>query len=100
MTRKAALVLLTFCPLLAAADAPVDAFIRSYTDDWMRFHTDSAASQRYFPGAAGDAMERQIEPQTLAWRDAERQLVRRGLAKLKGFDRLYCPAESGSAAHG
>ena len=87
MVRHIVGIALLFTSLLAAAEPAVDAFIRAYTNDWMRFHTDSAAAQRYFPGSTGDAMERQIEPQTIAWRDSERQLARRGLTKLRTFDR-------------
>jgi uncharacterized protein (DUF885 family) len=53
----------------------------------MRYHTDQAASSRYFTGPEQDAMEREIHSQTLASRDAERKLVRKGLAELRAFDR-------------
>jgi uncharacterized protein (DUF885 family) len=53
----------------------------------MRFHTDFASSRRYFSGGEQEAMDRQIEPVTRAHRRAEVQLIDRGLAELKTFDR-------------
>jgi uncharacterized protein (DUF885 family) len=72
---------------LPAPERNVDDFFRTFTDEWMRFHTDAAAGARYFTGAEQDGFERQIEPRTLQHRDAERQLVRRGLQELRSFDR-------------
>jgi uncharacterized protein (DUF885 family) len=70
-----------------AADANVDQFLQSFTDQWMRFHTDSAATARYFSGAEQRTMERTIASESLARRDAERKLIRKGFAALKAFDR-------------
>jgi uncharacterized protein (DUF885 family) len=64
-----------------------DAFVQRYTDAWMRFHTDAASSRRYFSGGEQEAMDRQIEPVTRAHRQAELQLIDRGLSELKTFDR-------------
>jgi uncharacterized protein (DUF885 family) len=72
---------------LPAPERNVDDFFHAFTDEWMRFHTDLAAAARYFSGPEQDAFERQIEPHTLQHRDAERQLVRKGLAELRSFDR-------------
>jgi uncharacterized protein (DUF885 family) len=71
----------------AAAEPSIDAFFQSYTDQWMRFHTDSAASRRYFTGALQDSMERQVESRSAARRAAEAQLMRKGLDALHAFDR-------------
>ena len=62
-------------------------FIQRYTDEWMRFHTNFASTRRYFSGGEQEAMDRQIEPVTPAHRRAELQLIDRGLAELKTFDR-------------
>jgi len=73
--------------LMPAPERTIDDFFSTFTDEWMRFHTDEAASARYFSGAEQDAFERQIEPQTLQQRDAERRLIRKGLNELRSFDR-------------
>jgi hypothetical protein len=83
----AILAMLLLPPLLPTPERTVDDFFSSFTDEWMRFHTDAATSKRYFNGAEEDAFERQIEPLTLEHRDAERRLVRKGLAELRSFDR-------------
>jgi uncharacterized protein (DUF885 family) len=76
-----------FAAVLPAAQPTIDDFFRTFTDEWMRFHTEAAASARYFTGAEQDAFERQIEPRTRQHRDAERRLVRKGLQELRSFDR-------------
>lgn len=73
---------------LAVAQSPsIDQFFRRFTNEWMRFHTDSAAAARFFSGAEQDRVERTIGAQTMARRDAERRLVHKGLAELRSFDR-------------
>ncbi len=86
--RICAIFAALLCALpLPAPERNVDEFFSAFTDEWMRFHTDAAVGSRYFTGAEQDALERQIEPRTLQHRDAERQLVRRGLKELRVFDR-------------
>jgi uncharacterized protein (DUF885 family) len=63
------------------------AWVQRYTDEWMRFHTNAASTRRYFGATEQSAMERQIEPVTKARRDAEQQLIQRGLTDLSRFDR-------------
>ena len=79
------------CGLATVAAQPANSdfsqFIQRYTDEWMRFHTNFASSRRYFSGGEQEAMDRQIEPVTRAHRQAEVQLIDRGLAELKRFDR-------------
>jgi uncharacterized protein (DUF885 family) len=72
---------------VAAPQRTVDDFFRTFTDEWMRLHTDLAAAARYFSGTEHDAFSRQIEPRTLRYREAERLLVRKGLKELRSFDR-------------
>lgn len=84
---SAILPILLFTSSLPAQGRSVDEFFASFTDEWMRFHTDQAASARYFSGTEQDAFEREIEPRTLAHRQAELRLVRKGLAELRSFDR-------------
>src|SRR5262245_66386740 len=63
------------------------AWVQRYTDEWMRCQTNAASTRRYFGAMEQDAMERQIEPVTKARRDAEQQLIQRGLTDLSRFDR-------------
>ena len=73
-----------------AAQTPSSEFgtwVQRYTDEWMRFHTNAASTRRYFGAMEQSAMERQIEPVTKARRDAEQQLIQRGLTDLSRFDR-------------
>src|SRR5437868_4853722 len=90
MRRAAVLLTLAMAWVSIAAQTPgaaFDAFVQRYTDDWMRFHTNAASTRRYFKGPDQDAMDRQIEPFTSARRDAQQQLIQRGLTELGRFDR-------------
>jgi uncharacterized protein (DUF885 family) len=52
----------------------------------MRGDPDRAAATRYFTAAEQAALERQLTPQTRAWRHARVELARKGLAELAKFD--------------
>ena len=85
---RTAASLLAFASVLTAAEASVDEFLQRFTDEWMRLHTNLAASTRYFSGPEQDAMERRIAPTaTSEYRRASRELAQRGLAELRKFDR-------------
>jgi hypothetical protein len=43
---------------VTTAGPSIDESFQSFTDEWMRFHTDDAAEARYFTGAEQDAIER------------------------------------------
>lgn len=47
-----------------APEQPIGQFFDAFTDEWMRFHTDFAASARYFTGEEQDRVERLLMPQT------------------------------------
>jgi len=81
------IVLVTACQHVSPHAADFGAFVQRYSDEWMRFHSDSAASRRYFTGAEQDVFERQIEPMTREHRLKELELIKRGLAELKQIDR-------------
>jgi uncharacterized protein (DUF885 family) len=90
--RRRVLLALTLAAIAQIATAQsrqrsVDAFFTAFTDEWMRLHTDQAASLRYFSGAAQDAVEREITPRTEAWREVEIRLARKGLDQIRAFDR-------------
>ena len=53
----------------------------------MRGDPNRAAATRYFSGAEQAAFERQLTPQTRAWRQDRVALAKKGLAELAKFDR-------------
>src|SRR5579871_4687332 len=77
--------------LLALLSAPaqqrsIDDFFRDFTDEWVRGNPNLATSARYFTGEEQDRLERQITPETRAYRQSRIQLARKGLAELAKFD--------------
>jgi uncharacterized protein (DUF885 family) len=89
MTRAsltlAALTLLA--PALGAPGGGIDDFFRDFTAEWMRGNPNLATSTRYFTGEEQDRLERQLTPDTLAYRRGRIELARKGLAQLAKFDR-------------
>ena len=73
-------------PAVAAERSLAD-FFRAFTDEWMRGDPDRAAATRYFAGAEQASLERQLTPQTRAWRQGRVALAKKGLAELAKFDR-------------
>jgi uncharacterized protein (DUF885 family) len=71
---------------LPAQQASIDDFFRSFTDEWVRSNPNLATSARYFTGEEQDRLERQITPDTRAYRESRIQLARKGLAELAKFD--------------
>ena len=77
--------------LLALLSAPaqqrsIDDFFRDFTDEWVRGSPNLATSSRFFTGEEQDRLERQITPETRAYRQSRIQLARKGLAELSKFD--------------
>lgn len=78
--------------LLLAVSLPgqtptIDDFFRDFTAEWIRGNPNLATSARYFTGDEQDRLERQLTPQTIAYRRARIQLAKHGLAQLQKFDR-------------
>ncbi len=78
--------------LLLATSLPgqtpnIDDFFRDFTATWVRGNPNLATSSRYFTGEEQDRLERQLTPQTVAYRRARIQLAKQGLAQLQKFDR-------------
>jgi uncharacterized protein (DUF885 family) len=65
----------------------VDAFFRRFTDEWMRGNPNAATAARYFTGSEQDQLERQLTPETTAYKLSRIQLAKQGLAELRKFDR-------------
>jgi uncharacterized protein (DUF885 family) len=74
----------------SAAQAPqaaVDKFFSDFTAEWMRGNPNAATATRYFTADEQDRLERQLTPETDAYRRARINLARKGLAELRKFDR-------------
>jgi len=65
----------------------IDDFFRDFTAECVRRDPNLATSARYFSGDEQDRMERQLTPQTLAWRRDRIQRARQGIAELGKFNR-------------
>jgi len=83
----AAAALLLLAPLVPAQQTNIDEFFRNFTADWVRGNPNLATSSRYFSGEEQDRLERQLTPETLAYRRSRIELARRGLTELAKFDR-------------
>lgn len=81
-----ALTVLLFARAIPAQQRNIDDFFRDFSADWVRSDPSLATSTRYFSGPEQDRLERQITPQTLAWKRARIERARRGLAELRKFD--------------
>ena len=74
-------------PAQASTNQSVDAFFAAFTDEWMRRQPSASTASGYFQGEVQAAMDRQLTPDTPAFRAETVALARRGLARLAGFDR-------------
>jgi uncharacterized protein (DUF885 family) len=70
-----------------ASARTIEDFFSEFTDEWVRGNPNLAVSARYFTGAEQDRLERELTPETDAWRRARIQLARRGIEQLRAFDR-------------
>lgn len=59
---------------------PISQFFDAFTDEWMRFHTDSAAATRYLREPEQDRVERLLMPQTREMALQRIALAKKGLA--------------------
>src|SRR5579883_399790 len=65
----------------------INDFFRNFTAEWVRSSPNLATSSRYFTGEEQERLERELTPETLAYRRARIELARKGLAELGKFDR-------------
>ena len=72
---------------MPAQNRTVSDFFRDFTAEWIRGNPSQAASTRFFTGGEQDQFERQLTPETPAWRQSRVRLAARGLADLRRFDR-------------
>jgi uncharacterized protein (DUF885 family) len=87
MLRSVALLLALVAAPVCAQQRSLDDFFREFTDEWMRGNPNQAAATRYFTGAEQTAFERELTPETRAWRQGRVKLAKKGLAELARYDR-------------
>src|SRR5215467_12093410 len=83
----AAVACLVGVPPLPAPEITVEDFFRTFTDDWVRHDPSLATASRYFTGEEQDRLERQLTPETQAFKRERIRRARQGLAELRKFDR-------------
>jgi uncharacterized protein (DUF885 family) len=71
-----------------SAQQNIDDFFRNFTTEWIRADPNLATATRFLKGEEQDRLERQLTPQSLAYRRSRIQLARKGLAELAKFERL------------
>jgi len=87
--KRALLAVLVFAACAVPLPAPeitIDDFFHTFTDDWVRHDPNLATSTRYFTGEEQDRLERQLRPETQAWKRDRIRRARQGLAELRKFD--------------
>src|SRR5262249_57974890 len=67
----------------------IDKFFADFTAEWMRANPSAATAARYFTGSEQDRLERQLTPETSAYRHERINLARKGLAELRKFDHTH-----------
>ena len=72
---------------LPAQNKTIEDFFRDFTAEWLRLDPNRATMARYFTGEEQARVERELTPETLAWKRERIQLARRGLSQLRSFDR-------------
>lgn len=81
--------LLLALALPAQNQKTVEDFFRDFTGEWLRLDPNRATVARYFTGEEQARVERELTPETLAWKRERIQLARRGLSQLRSFDRSH-----------
>jgi uncharacterized protein (DUF885 family) len=84
---RALLAAAFLCSLPLPAQKTIDAFFDDFTASWIRGNPNLATSTRYFSGEEQNRFERELTPETLAYRKERIQLAQQGLAELRKFDR-------------
>src|ERR1700681_3403047 len=77
----------TFAQNPPTATRTIDDFFRDFTAEWVRHDPNLATSARYFSGDEQGRLERQLTPQTLAWKRDRIQRARQGDTELRKFTR-------------
>ena len=90
LSQPIRVIIFTLGAALAPAAFPqsenIDALFDEFTADWVRSDPDLATSLRYFSGEEQTRLERQMTPQTRAWRLDRIRRARDGVRRLQRFD--------------
>ena len=70
----------------AQANPAIDSFFADYTKEWLRLDPGLATRTRDLSGAEQDLLERQLTPETTAWKHQRIALAKSGLERLRAFD--------------
>lgn len=94
MMRRPTIVVVVTLALLStgavigqSSEARIDTFFTDFTAQWVRANPNLATSTRYFTGDEQDRLDRQLTPQTEAYKRSRIRLARQGHAQLAQFDR-------------
>src|SRR5438067_35905 len=80
-------VMLACAGSLSAAELTFDAWVDSYSTEWVRGDPILATVTQYFDGEEQDDLDRKLTPITKEFRAARVALARHGLDELAKFDR-------------
>lgn len=69
-----------------AQPAKLEAFFTRFTNEWVKLDPNLAVSTGYFKEAEQDALEQQLTPQTLAFKQQVAALARAGLSELAAIN--------------
>jgi uncharacterized protein (DUF885 family) len=89
MRRILTLLLLSGVAVATPQTPPetIDKFFSDFTAEWISGNPNAATATRYFTGPEQGRLERQLTPETEAYRRERIKLARKGLAELRRFDR-------------
>lgn len=82
----AAMTALLLAFALSAQNRSIDDFFRDFTAEWLRLDPNRATITRYLTGEEQARLERQLTPETTAWKKERIRLARKGLSELGTFD--------------
>ena len=81
------LVLTAMGASLKGRGRTIGAFFDDFSAEWMLRRPSQSTQSRYFTGAEQDRLDRQLTPETAAWRRGTVEQAGRGLRELAAFDR-------------
>jgi hypothetical protein len=67
---------------LPAQNHSIDDFFHDFTAEWLRLDPNRATVTRYLTGEEQARLERQLTPETTAWKRERIRLARKGLSEL------------------
>lgn len=93
-----ALSAFSFGTLAFAANADFDRWAEAFATDWVRANPTISTVQQYLSAAEQDALDRQLTPNTRAYRAGRVAAAKAALAALADFDRATLSADQRTSA--